>query len=618
MIAFPTEHEEPVSVHAGACNAGVVRHGDRALIINPGNPHLAQALVDAGVTSVDMILFTHHRRELADGLPQLLEAFSPDIVVPQAEESLFTDPQTYWDNPTHRWRLLCGHVPYHVTHIAPVPVSRSVVEGDIISWHGFQIRVLETPGSTDGSVTYLVAQGDKPPVAFTGDLIHSPGRIQDIHTLQRWEERNGHRVGDYHGFLGAADTVLQSLEHVLEAGPAELVPAHGEAMDHPGAAVELLGARLAAAYRNYTNISALRWYFPNYFELFGGEAGTLPMQPTFPRPDCVRVLNGTTWALVAENGHALLIDPYCEASVQAAQQALDDGTIAAYDAIWITHYHHDHVEGAESARAAFKIPILTDHVMADVVAHPERYFLTCLSPIASTVDHPTQHGETWRWENFTLTAFHFPGQTLYHGGLYAMPDDGPTLFFAGDAVTPTGIDDYCAWNRNWLGQGVGYDFCLRLLRELDPDLVFNQHVDVGFRFTSEAYELMLDTLAQRERLLADLLPWEHSNFGTDERWIAAYPYEQDGRPGGSVEVQTKIFNHAAEMRDATVAPQPPKGWSATPTVLEAPCAAKSEASLAFRIDIPPDATPGRHVIPLDIEFGGLPLGTRAELIVNVI
>lgn len=600
----------------GACLAGVVLSGDRALLVNPGNPGLAARLREAGVVQVEQVLFTHHRRELADGLPELQADGSPELVVPAAERELFEHPDRYWRDPNTRWRLLCGHVPYHVTHVHPLAVAREAAGGDTWEWRGWRITVFATPGYTDGAVSYLV-EGEGQGVVFCGDLIHGPGMVRDFYCLQHGNQQNGHRVGDYHGFLGSMETLLASLRS-LPLDRAILVPAHGEAIAEAGAAVDLLEERFRAAYRNYASISALRWYFPDYFAQWADTGPVLPRQETLPVPANVVHVSGTSWALMAENRRALLVDVRSPGDLAAARRLVEEGHIAGYDGIWVTHYHYDHMETIAEAAIGLDCPVLTDCTLAPVLECPEDWFLTCLSPNAVQVDHPTADGETWRWENYTLSAYHFPGQTYYHAGLYALPDDGPSIFFAGDAVTPCGIDDYCTWNRNWLGPDVGLAACLHLLRDLDPELIFNQHVPVAFRFSEEAYDFMLEQLDERESLFAAMLPWEHPNFGTDENWVHAWPYEQTAGPGEEIRLEIRLFNHAAAMRDAWVSPQLPAGWTAIPEILQVPCRAGAEAMAVFSLRLPADQPHGRVAIPVRIEFGGQDLGSFREAIVNVL
>jgi glyoxylase-like metal-dependent hydrolase (beta-lactamase superfamily II) len=601
---------------AGSCLAGILVVDGAALVVNPGNPRLATRLREGGVEKVEQVLFTHHRRELADGLADIREVWSPRILVPEAERELFDTPAKYWRDPNARWRLLCGHVPYHVTHTVPIPGVEGVGSGQAWEWRGWRIEAMATPGYTDGSMSYICRR-DGETVVFCGDLIFAPGMVRDFYSLQHGSVQNGHAVGDYHGFLGSMEILLASLRSLPLAECTALVPAHGIVMSDAIEAVDLLDERYREAYANYTSISALRWYFPDYFSHLAGLSPALPSQETFPLPKNVIHISCTTWALVAENRHALLIDVFGPGDLAAAGKLLADGRIAAYDGIWVTHYHYDHLDTIAEAALEFDCPVITDQIMAPILECPEDWFLTCLSPNVVRVDRATADGETWRWENYTLTAYHFPGQTLYHSGLFAVPDDGETLFFAGDAVTPTGIDDYCTWNRNWLGHNVGLDYCLRLLRDLDPDLVFNQHVEFGFRFSEDAYGFMLDQLAEREDLFGAMLPWEHPNFGTDEYWVHAWPYEQTAAPDDEIRLEVRVFNHAADMRDAWISPQVPSGWGVVPQILRVPCRARAESSAVFSLRVPENQPRGRVVIPIHVEFGGEDLGTFREAIVVV-
>ncbi|MBT3376119.1 MAG: hypothetical protein HN742_07190 [Lentisphaerae bacterium] len=604
-------------IHKGGAICGVLRSGSQALVINPGNPDLAESLTNAGVTEVTHLAFTHHRRELADGLANLLKTHTPAISVPAAEAELFTTPDAYWADPRARWLALCSRVPYHATHIHPIAVDRCLDDGDSLTFGEWTVSVLSTPGYTDGAISLICRRGDAC-VAFVGDLIYRAGQVHDLYCLQRGEERGGHSVGDYHGFMGNAATLLNSLHGVLQESPDLLIPAHGEAINRPRHAVELLRARLSTVYANYVSVSALRWYFPDYFTPFSSTPETLEQQETMPPPESfVRHVKGNLWLLLSDDGHAIVTDPYEDSAVDEAKALLDSGEISSVDGIWITHYHCDHVQSINRARELFACPVLTDDHMADIVGHPERYFLTCLADAAAPVEHPTRHGETWRWRNYTLTALHFPGQTYYHSGLLAVPDDGPRLFFSGDSFTPTGIDDYCSWNRNFLGPDVGFRRCVRIMKELKPDIIFNQHVDVGFRFTDAAWDQIDTALEARERLLADLLPWPHPDFGTDEYWVRTYPYEQTATAGCDVAITVEFSNHAETPMSTSVSANAPIGWTATPKALSTTCIAKDDTGLKLQLRVPENASPGRYVIPVNITWGDRDLGSFREAIVNV-
>jgi hypothetical protein len=256
-----------------------------------------------------------------------------------------------------------------------------------------------------------------------------------------------------------------------------------------------------------------------------------------------------------------------------------------------------------------------------VVEKPLAWRLPCISPVKVDVDRRVHHKETWTWHEFALTAYHLPGQTLYHGGLL-VEGRGARIFFVGDSFTPSGIDDYCAGNRNFLGTGVGFDACLKLVQQLKPDYILNCHVDVGFTFSEEACALMRANLAERERIYGELLPWDHPNYGLDEHWVRCHPYEQHIVPGSTAKFDVVFTNHSDEVREARCRPVLPIGqgdrqcWeSVPPQHVRIP--PKTEGRARFVFDIPLEAPPGRYVVPIDVVYQQRHLGQFREAILVI-
>lgn len=77
----------------------------------------------------------------------------------------------------------------------PVPVTRAVKDGDIQAWEGLGFEVVETPGHTGGSVTFLVELACKR-LAFTGALIYGSGQIHDTYSLQKTFRECKAGIGD--------------------------------------------------------------------------------------------------------------------------------------------------------------------------------------------------------------------------------------------------------------------------------------------------------------------------------------------------------------------------------------------------------------------------------------
>ena len=294
------------------------------------------------------------------------------------------------------------------------------------------------------------------------------------------------------------------------------------------------------------------------------------------------------------------------------------GEISSVEGIWITHYHDDHVDGLGRAYAAFGCPVMTDERLAEVIEHPSRFILPCITHGRVNVQKKTTHGQSWPWHEYTLTAYHFPGQTYYHSGLL-VEGRGKKLFLGGDSFSPAGVDDYCAANRNLIGDNLGFNFCIDLLSALKPDAVFNPHQDLGVAFEDRHYAYMKKILAEREKLFADMMPWEHPNFGTDLWWARAYPYEQDAFRGEPCAVEMRFTNHAAVTSRASVEPVLPDGWTWKnmngPATIIPPGA---EGSVRVIIEPPGNEHTGQYIIPFRITWNGRYLGQIRHAVFNTL
>lgn len=605
-------------LHYDQGNAGVFVNGTSALLINPMNQNLADDLIQFGIQSVDQILFTHHRRELADGLGNLKKSFSVKVYAPKNECELFTCPDKYWGAPLNRWEVLMDrsrHIPYHATHIHQIEIAKGLKEGDEFHWNDWLISVLETPGYTDGALSYMFQRADVK-IIFSGDLIYSSGCIRDLYSLQHCDKKNGVELRDYHGFMGSSEQLYQSLKKIKNESPDFVVPAHGEVMYNFEEASALLEKRLKKYYHMYQEVSALRWYFPEYFKDFTADEDTLEQQETFDLPKEVSQLLGTCWLLKSNSKRAILIDPYSKACIQAVQELIDAGEIEAIDLIWITHYHWDHKDVVKEAAEIFACPISTDKTLADEVENPLAYYLPCQRDNGAKVDFKREHGESWDWQEFKLTSYFFPGQTFLHAGFLVETKQNKKYFFTGDSFTPAGIDDYCSWNRNFLGEKNGFRDCIQLLKELKPDALFNQHVSHSFKFSDKAYDHLLLNLEKREKYLQDLLPWPHPDFGLDESWVRAYPYEQKVSPGTKVSLELVVTNHSLQSEKIKGRVCLPKEWGSdieNEGIVKSQC----DSGLKFEFKIPDHIEASRVILPIEVEFSGKKLGAFREAILQI-
>ena len=590
-------------VHHGHVNTGILRDGDRALLIDPSGISLQTTLTELGITNIEQILFTHHHRDNTSGFPI---SDNVRIGVPESEKQWFTEVETFWNDPKYRWHLYNCH-PHNLMRANAMLVTDTYTEGSQIEWGPAIIRVLETPGHTDGSITYLV-DVDNIRFAFSGDLIYDEGKIWELYSLQK-----GQQTTDYHGFLGARDELKDSLEKVGKSLPTALIPTHGVVMKNPNVAIDALLHQLTYCYDKYVSISALRHYFPKLFTEFEGRADHMPIREGKPPPDFLRHI-GTTWLIISDTKEAFVMDCGSPNVIKQIQQLQSDGEISEVTQFWVTHYHDDHVNAIPEFQATFLCETIADGIVAKVIENPKGYRLPCISPAVTRVDRVTRDGDSWTWNEFTMTAYHFPGQTYYHGGLL-VEGHGVRMFFSGDSFTMAGIDDYCSGNRNLLGEGVGYENCIRRIQQLKPTHIFNCHVDPAFDFTDREIEFMLDTLAEREKCYGDLFPWDHANYGMDDQWIRCCPYEQDVAPGENASLQVEITNHSLESRTAIAQPILPESWGIEVDTAETTIPPKSDGYIQFSIPIPQHCDViERVVIPVEITYNDKPLGQFREAI----
>jgi glyoxylase-like metal-dependent hydrolase (beta-lactamase superfamily II) len=291
-----------------------------------------------------------------------------------------------------------------------------------------------------------------------------------------------------------------------------------------------------------------------------------------------------------------------------------EGRFRSVEGLYVTHYHSDHTNHVAQAAQALRCPVYACREMKDILERPQAFAMpvetaTPIRPVTAMGE-----GQTQRWHEFEFTYSHFPGQTWYHGGLLVKKDGGETIFFAGDSFTPTGMDDYCLLNRNFVEPEKGYTYCLNVLKRT-PGWLVNQHVDPIFRYTPAQIDLMQANFTARSALFRALFPWDDPNYGLDERWARFYPYSAEARPGQALELQFVILNHSATRREFRVTPHAPAGWNAGDP-LQLSLAPREEKAVPIRVT-PGGGVRGVQVITADVAFGTWDLREWAEAIVAV-
>ena len=631
-------------VYRGAVNTGILKAGERAILIDCDDTLTPTRLAELGIKTVERIYCTQHRRPNTAGIYAFLRGddptdqtaneqperalrkysststLQPKVFAPQGERVHFETAAAYWQDWHNRWHLYhCRPGPQ--APLNDIPIHGTVKEGDIIEWGGFSVQVLDTPGMTDGAVSYIV-HANEGTVIFCGDVLYGPGQVWDVHSLQK----NNGAWSDYHGFLGATKTLTNSLAKLAQTQADVLIPSHGDLISDPTQAAQLTLQRLEQLYRNYAAISSLNFYFPHMFQEMSEDPWRMKPAETVDFPGFILPVAATSFAIKSESEALFLIDCGYDSVLETLNAWKEQGIYTQLEGCWVTHYHDDHVDSLHHLAASMSTSIYADEGMTEIIAHPSRFFLPCISPAAAPVTHVTRDGETWRWHEFELTALHFPGQTLYHGGLLVR-GQGMSVLFCGDSFAPTGLDDYTAGNRNFLGEGKGFRRCLDLVRQYRPDLILNQHQSQAFHFSDEQLDYMEKMLVEREALLAELLPWQHPNYGTDEGWIRAYPYEVEACAGGTCTIEVRATNHTGSRIGLVVEPVLPLGWMTKKPPIESKYCQLFKSEVLFRdewieqarltISIPEETQTGYYPVAFRVTWGDRYLGQVCHCLVKI-
>lgn len=595
----------------GPVNGAIVERGGRALVIY-GDPE------SRGLTA-DGVLLAHARRDVVWAARDLVGQ-GARLIAPAGEAGWLTEPQRFWDGwrdrRFHDYAQQTSRIPG-----TPLPVSRTVGEGDVVRWENLDFRVLGTPGYTRGAVSYLV-EIDGRKIAFTGDLIRDDGKLQDLFSLQDAIPEAG--IGGYHGWAGRLGALMVSLDRIAAEQPDLLIPLRGPVIDDPEEAIRRLGDRIRAVYANYLSIDALRWYFKDEHirtkarRVLGPDARIdwMPMAETLPLPpEILAIANARL--LLAQDGSGFLIDCGSTGIIDALRRLRAAGRLTSLEHVLVTHYHDDHTDALPALVAEFGARVHACGSLIDLIERPGDYRLPCLTRNPTPVTAPHQDGDSWRWKEFRLTLFDFPGQTLHHNALLVEQDHGWAALFAGDSFTPSGIDDYCLQNRNILRAGHGYLACLDRLEQLPPGcLLLNQHVEPAFRFSPDQILRMRRTLEERILLLRELLPFDDPNFGLDDTWAAFHPYWIAPPTGEPVRLTLRLTNHSPRPQTFRIAFHAPPGFGLETTgILTVPPHTDGRLPLTVQIPDPPPA--GRQIVTADIQWDGHRLRRWTEAVLDL-
>ena len=605
----PRKLTENLFLFEDTCNVYIVRDGSRAVLIDFGSGKVLDHLSALGITKVEWVLHTHHHRDQCQGFRKAVERGIP-IAVPAYERHLFADARNFWRNRRVFHLYYVRNDFYTLTE--DVPVARTLADYTTFPWGRSEFFILPTPGHTVGSIT-LIGTIDGKRVAFSGDLIMAPGKIQTLYDTQL----------QYGGSEGI-DLGIYSLARLREQKPELLCPSHGEPMNSPDDAINTTIPRLTDYYR---------------FQTGGTPVDEQRPYAVSPHLVCHYLTTSSFYALLSNSGKAMFID-YGSASGMHFR-AFNDATpvddrmrfvehsidhlkrefgMKSIDVAMPSHMHDDHMNGFPHLKQHHGTQVWCYENMLDVFQNPRGYNLGCILGEPFKVDRTFRHGERFKWEEYEFEVTHSPGHTDYQMALFVTVD-GKRLAFTGDAFFTNDAKDGTLRHNLIFRNKVENDSHMKSIHNLiehEPEMICPGH-GRAYPVDRAILEATEKKMRKQQQFFFDLLPEGQVDFGLDPSWVSIYPYQIIAAPGTSQALKINVSNYGAAPMKLEVALVTPREWQVAPDVLKIDAPARGKASGNVRITVPRGwAAPSpRLAIAADVMCNGKYLGQITEAVVEV-
>ncbi len=608
--AKPRKLSENLFVLEDTCSVYLIRDGAHGLLIDFGSGAILNHLGDLGVSAIDWVLHTHHHRDQAQGDHLAVAARIP-IAVPLHERHLFEGVEDFWRNRRIFELYYVRNDFFSLTR--NVPVSAVLRDYDTFRWRERDFFVQPTPGHTPGSIT-LVTQMDGRKVAFSGDLMHSPGKVQTLYDLQY-----------YYGEHEGVDLSAYSLAELSKLKPELLCPSHGEEVADPIPGMEQLIGKLADWYR---------FWHP-------GGGFTLDNRPRELTPHVIAHAQTTSsfYAILSDSGKALFLDYGCASwnfflafkdavetydRIRFVEHSIDRlrarHGLKSIDVAMPSHMHDDHINGFPHLARRYGTRVWCYENMVEILENPNGRNLGCTLGEPIRVERSFRNRETFRWEEFEFTVVHSPGHTDYQMAMFATID-GARIAFTGDAFfsdssQPNEMRHNLIY-RNDVKSGDHLKSIQNIL-DFEPQIIAPGH---GQPFLIDR-TMALDFAAKMKKqdgFFRELIADPDTNIGLNPSWLEIYPYQSLAMPGQAREYEIRARNLRQRAIRLEIALVLPAGWRSDPqsVVLSIPPGGAGKAPVSITIPRDWRGAHSRVAIAADVMADGKYLGQIAEAVIDV-
>ena len=607
-------------VWTDVANVYVLRSGNSCILFNLGDGSVFDSLQDIGVEQIDSILLTDHHRENCQGFTEL-DLRETKVLASEVETEILENPSAF-----RKWHPKLGdkYSVYGASYVrppcSPIPVSRSLRNGEVIDWSGHQIQCISTPGTAPGSMTFLL-RNKEIHCGISGSLIHEGAKITNWFDTE-WD----------YGFGKGLDAMIQSIHELKNENLHLLLPSHGSIIPSATKTLQQYEDKL---------IEFRKLYIRGYPVYDKSIALRDPVSQSTPIPHINQVTphlfklshlhQGRNFCiLISDRGHGLVLD--CGLFPAEILEEIILGLrehfgLKKIDAFWISHMHGDHFLLGPTLKERYGAQAWTLDRIVDRCEQPRRYDYAALVSAygdgfdGMLIDKAFRDGETIQWEDYTIQVDWMPGQTEFGCCLW-LDIDGKRVAFTGDNLfgspsdpSQTGHEAVVCRNSCILEEGyiLGSDY----LRKLKPDIVMGSH-----SYVMPNPEAFLERYHQWSLEMASsfrsMLPEKHYEYHFDPYWVSAYPYRVDLSEESCSEVTISVRNFRETTQQHRIDFLLPDGVSATPSSVTGEVAANSRRE--YRVVLRRTETikkNGVQIIPMDITLDQQKKGQLFDFLIRL-
>lgn len=499
------------------CNVYLLKSGSSGILIDAGSGIATEHLTEIGVEKIDWVLHTHSHRDQCSGDIKFKKQYGSKIAIGKSEAATLQPAgmQPPFDVPKVK-----GETPDWVERTAPFikpGVDRAFADGEEFTWKEYKIKVVNTPGHTKGSISFIVEVAGKV-ICFSGDLIIDGGYVHELYSMQ-WVYLENPGI----------DSSLVSLEKINALAPNILLPSHGAIIDEPYNEIRKLTTRLQNADKLLQRHASGRWNWSNFIQV---------------SEHVIQDCETTSQFVISNTGEALMFDCGEEFTVERLEEAKKKFGIKKIAVIIPSHWHNDHSGGVAAIAKAEGAQVWVWEGLAEHLEYPERFETTCWRMESIKADRILHEGEEFQWDGISFKAYHHPAHMEEQMGLLAQVDEIRFYFLAdGTYLSRESNIRNAIHCYNGISLSTGLLKSAQSFYDANPYIGIPAHANC-FATQDNARDEYVEWAVKATDAIKSLLTPPNLEMGYNPYWATFYPAKVRIKAGEETRIALRLKNKA--------------------------------------------------------------------------